>query len=98
MQTSDQVIHTPFTEQHLLPYLLHYYLLNGNAITLWKMPESNEKHLLICSEGLRHVEIQTAHRDVDFSVVCAGLDPGLDENSYIYPGLGDAGDRLYGDV
>jgi len=31
-------------------------------------------------------------------VVLASIDEGLDENSYIVPGLGDAGDRLYGVV
>jgi uracil phosphoribosyltransferase len=29
-------------------------------------------------------------------LVTATIDPALDENSYIVPGLGDAGDRLYG--
>lgn len=29
-------------------------------------------------------------------LVTAAVDPGLDENAYILPGLGDAGDRLYG--
>lgn len=29
-------------------------------------------------------------------LVTAVIDPGLDENAYIVPGLGDAGDRLYG--
>jgi uracil phosphoribosyltransferase len=29
-------------------------------------------------------------------LVTAGLDEGLNEKGYIVPGLGDAGDRLYG--
>lgn len=29
-------------------------------------------------------------------LITAAIDPGLDENAYIVPGLGDAGDRLYG--
>jgi uracil phosphoribosyltransferase len=29
-------------------------------------------------------------------VVTAAIDRGLDERGYIVPGLGDAGDRLYG--
>ncbi len=32
----------------------------------------------------------------DVHVVCAAIDRGLDERGYIVPGLGDAGDRLYG--
>jgi len=34
------------------------------------------------------------HPDVD--IVVAAIDRGLNENGYIVPGLGDAGDRLYG--
>jgi uracil phosphoribosyltransferase len=29
-------------------------------------------------------------------IVCAAVDRGLNERGYIVPGLGDAGDRLYG--
>ena len=43
-------------------------------------------------EGVAH--IQTHHPDV--RVVSAALDQGLNEVGYILPGLGDAGDRLYG--
>jgi len=38
--------------------------------------------------------VQKAHPDVD--IYTAGLDDGLNEGGYIVPGLGDAGDRLYG--
>lgn len=34
--------------------------------------------------------------DVNFHVVLCGLDDKLNDNGYIVPGLGDAGDRLYG--
>ena len=39
-----------------------------------------------------------ADRDVDVTVVMAGMDERLNEVGYIVPGLGDAGDRLYGTV
>jgi uracil phosphoribosyltransferase len=32
----------------------------------------------------------------DVRIVVAAIDSHLDENGYIVPGLGDAGDRLYG--
>ena len=38
--------------------------------------------------------VQTAHPDVD--IFTAGLDEKLNEHGYIVPGLGDAGDRLFG--
>ncbi|MDQ1423647.1 MAG: uracil phosphoribosyltransferase, partial [Acidimicrobiaceae bacterium] len=33
---------------------------------------------------------------VPVSIVTAGVDERLNEHGYIVPGLGDAGDRLYG--
>ena len=47
---------------------------------------------MTCHEGLQAVE--AAHPDV--SVYAASIDPELNEKKYIVPGLGDAGDRLYG--
>jgi len=57
MRTSEPVvIPTPFTEQDFLPFLLQHYLEGGHALTLWQMPNSNEKKLLICSDGVRHLD------------------------------------------
>jgi uracil phosphoribosyltransferase len=39
-------------------------------------------------------EVHRQHPDVH--VVCAAVDRGLNERGFIVPGLGDAGDRLYG--
>ena len=53
--------------------------------------------LLAAPEGLQRVD--EAFRDTaGVTVVCAGVDDRLDEHGYITPGLGDAGDRLYGVV
>jgi uracil phosphoribosyltransferase len=41
--------------------------------------------------------IERLHREYpDVAVVVAGIDRGLNERGYILPGLGDAGDRLFG--
>jgi uracil phosphoribosyltransferase len=48
--------------------------------------------LLTCPEGLD--AMQTAHPDVP--VYTAAIDRQLDEHGYILPGLGDAGDRIFG--
>jgi uracil phosphoribosyltransferase len=48
--------------------------------------------LIAAPEGLR--VFTTEHPDVP--VFTAAIDRGLDEHGYIHPGLGDAGDRLYG--
>jgi uracil phosphoribosyltransferase len=52
--------------------------------------------LLSAPEGCERVEKDLEGLDVPVTVVTAGMDPGLNEKGYIVPGLGDAGDRLYG--
>jgi len=52
--------------------------------------------LIGAPEGLAAVETATAGRDV--TIVLGALDERLNEHGYIVPGLGDAGDRLYGVV
>ncbi|PTQ85256.1 uracil phosphoribosyltransferase [Trichococcus patagoniensis] len=48
--------------------------------------------LVAAPEGME--ALHAAYPDVD--IYAASLDERLDENSYILPGLGDAGDRLFG--
>ena len=50
--------------------------------------------LLAAPEGIRH--LQDAHPDVP--VWTAAVDRALDDHAYIRPGLGDAGDRIFGTV
>jgi len=48
--------------------------------------------LIAAPEGIERI-----HRDhPDVSIVVAAIDRALNEKGYIVPGLGDAGDRLYG--
>ena len=48
--------------------------------------------LVAAPEGVK--ALQEAHSDVD--IYAAALDRELNENKYILPGLGDAGDRIFG--
>jgi len=48
--------------------------------------------LIAAPEGVKAV--QEAHPDVDIFI--AALDEKLNEHAYIVPGLGDAGDRIFG--
>ncbi len=48
--------------------------------------------IIAAPEGLK--TLQEAHPDVQ--IYCASLDERLNENGYIVPGLGDAGDRIFG--
>jgi len=51
--------------------------------------------LLAAPEGIDHVRAEVGDR-AEVTVVVAYVDEKLNENGYIVPGLGDAGDRLYG--
>jgi uracil phosphoribosyltransferase len=52
--------------------------------------------LLSAPEGVARVEQDLADVDVPVHLVTAAMDERLNEKGYIVPGLGDAGDRLYG--
>ncbi len=67
----------------------------ADAITLIKKRGATNIRLLnlvAAPEGVARV--QSEHPDVD--IYCAALDERLNEHAYIIPGLGDAGDRLFG--
>lgn len=74
-------------------------LATGNSAVqaITRMKESGPRSikfvcLLTCPEGL--ATFHGAHPDIP--VYTASIDERLDERSYIVPGLGDAGDRLFG--
>ena len=52
--------------------------------------------LLVAPEGGARLERELTDIPVPVTIVTAAMDRGLNEKGYIVPGLGDAGDRLYG--
>lgn len=70
----------------------------GNVVSAISfMKERNASKITVLTviaspEGIKN--IQAEHPDVD--IYAAAYDPAIDESGYIYPGLGDAGDRLFG--
>ena len=74
------------------------FAMGGSAVEAIKMlKEKGCKHIkfmciIAAPEGLE--ALKTAHEDIDIYI--ASLDRQLNENAYILPGLGDAGDRLFG--
>ena len=67
----------------------------SDAITMLKEKGVNSIRLMClvaAPEGV--AKVQADHPDVD--IYAAGLDECLNEHAYIVPGLGDAGDRLFG--
>jgi uracil phosphoribosyltransferase len=86
-------------------YLLDPMLATGGTLgaAVHYLVERGADHvtaicLLAAPEGLRRVEKETAELLVPLTVVTAAVDERLNEVGYIVPGLGDAGDRLYGVV
>ncbi|MFN2467117.1 MAG: uracil phosphoribosyltransferase [Gaiellaceae bacterium] len=70
---------------------------NSSAAAVASVKEAGARSvILVClvaaPEGIEHLHAE--HPDVH--VVCAAIDRGLNERGFIVPGLGDAGDRLYG--
>jgi uracil phosphoribosyltransferase len=54
--------------------------------------------ILAAPEGIAAVEAAFSGKNLPITIVTAALDEKLNEKGYIVPGLGDAGDRLYGVV
>jgi uracil phosphoribosyltransferase len=54
--------------------------------------------LLAAPEGIDAVQHHLGDLDIPLLLVTGAIDERLDERGYIVPGLGDAGDRLYGVV
>lgn len=103
----DEVTHTPVSYYNKLPkenpddliVVLDPMLATGgsarDAITVlkdWGAKWIKFVGIIAAPEGVE--ELHRAHPDVEIYI--ARLDRELDENQYIRPGLGDAGDRLYG--
>ena len=65
-------------------------------IGMYRDEETLEPHVYFCKlaapEGIEL--IQKNHPDVD--IFCGAVDDHLNEHGYIVPGLGDAGDRIFG--
>ena len=54
--------------------------------------------LLSAPEGIEAVGDELADLTIPITLVTGAVDERLNEHGYIVPGLGDAGDRLYGVV
>ncbi|GIW28572.1 MAG: uracil phosphoribosyltransferase [Meiothermus sp.] len=70
----------------------------GSAVHALSILKSKGAHhiklmsIIAAPEGIKRV--QEAHPDVE--IVVAAVDSHLNDHGYIVPGLGDAGDRIYG--
>lgn len=103
----DKVTHKPIDYYCKLPadlserevFVLDPMLATGgsavDAVTRIKQFNPKKIKFMCIIAAPEGVEAFTkAHPDVE--LYCAGLDDHLNENDYIVPGLGDAGDRIFG--
>ena len=52
--------------------------------------------MLAAPEGIERIQDLLADLDVPCTLVVSAVDERLNDRGFIVPGLGDAGDRLYG--
>jgi uracil phosphoribosyltransferase len=107
----DEETLQPFTYAERLPkdlsgrqcYVLDPMLATGGALggTIQFLVDRGADHitaicLIAAPEGVARMRELVDPIGVPCTLVCAALDERLNEVGYIVPGLGDAGDRLYG--
>jgi uracil phosphoribosyltransferase len=99
LQPVEYYVKLPEDAHDRLAVLVDPMLATGNsasaAVALLKRAGVTQIRfacLIAAPEGL--AVLHAAHPDVP--VFTAAIDRGLDEHGYIHPGLGDAGDRLFG--
>lgn len=98
-QPVEYYVNLPRNLEDYLVLVLDPMLATGGSLsaTLFKLKEEGATwvsclHAVSAVPGVERV--CSEHPDITF--YSAALDPELDGNSFIVPGLGDAGDRLYG--
>jgi uracil phosphoribosyltransferase len=98
-QPIEYYVNLPRNLEDYLVLVLDPMLATGGSLsaTLTKLKDEGATwisclHAVAAVPGLERLTRE--HPDVNF--YAAAVDPELDERSFIVPGLGDAGDRLYG--
>lgn len=99
LQPVEYFCKLPPNPQHREMYVVDPMLATGGsavaAINTLKSRGITKIHFICIIAAPEGVELlQKEHPDINIYI--GALDEKLDENSYILPGLGDAGDRIYG--
>jgi uracil phosphoribosyltransferase len=99
LEAVEYYFKVPHKLQERLVIVLDPMLATGHsaAAAVTRLKEAGARNILfVClltvPEGI--AAMQEAHPDV--SIITASIDERLNDHGYIVPGLGDAGDRLYG--
>ena len=70
---------------------------NSSAAAIQKVKDAGARSVTLVCLVAAPPGIERVHEEhPDVHIVCAAVDRGLNERGFIVPGLGDAGDRLYG--
>src|SRR6266700_5263919 len=70
---------------------------NSSAAAIAEVKKAGARSVILVCIVAAPEGIDRVHSEYpDVHIVCASIDRGLNEQGYIVPGLGDAGDRLYG--
>jgi uracil phosphoribosyltransferase len=70
---------------------------NSSAAAIQRVKDAGARSVTLVCLVAAPPGIEKVHADhPEVHIVCAAIDRGLNERGFIVPGLGDAGDRLYG--
>jgi uracil phosphoribosyltransferase len=70
---------------------------NSSVAAIKEVKDAGARNVILVAIVAAPQGIDRVHGEYpDVHIVCAAIDRGLNENGFIVPGLGDAGDRLYG--
>jgi uracil phosphoribosyltransferase len=70
---------------------------NSSVAAIKEVKDAGARSVILVAIVAAPQGIERVHGEYpDVHIVCAAVDRGLNENGFIVPGLGDAGDRLYG--
>jgi uracil phosphoribosyltransferase len=70
---------------------------NSSVAAIKEVKEAGARNVILVAIVAAPQGIDRVHGEYpDVHIVCAAVDRGLNEHGFIVPGLGDAGDRLYG--
>jgi len=70
---------------------------NSSVAAIREVKDAGARNVILVAIVAAPQGIDRVHGEYpDVHIVCAAIDRGLNQNGFIVPGLGDAGDRLYG--
>jgi uracil phosphoribosyltransferase len=70
---------------------------NSSVAAIKEVKDAGARNVILVAIVAAPQGIDRVHGEYpDVHIVCAAIDRGLNEHGFIVPGLGDAGDRLYG--